>query len=119
MRFVALIKLFFKDKLVLVLSVFSLAFILATWWKVLSSQIEPDPITVLHYNIYAGFDMIGQWYWLYLIPAMVFIMSLINFLLAMLIWKRQTNWSYLLLTDDLLINAITFIFIFNILNYSF
>ncbi|RJQ34854.1 hypothetical protein C4566_01690 [Candidatus Parcubacteria bacterium] len=118
MRFLVRIKLFFKDKLVLALSIFSLGFILATWVQFLGNKVEHSPITVLHYNIYSGFDMVGEWRWLYLIPLIVLVASLINFLLASWLWQRQPIWSYLLLTDNLLINFASFIYILNILNYS-
>ncbi len=118
MRFFSRVKVFYKDKLILALSIFSLGFIVATWLQFLWNKVEPSPITVLHYNIYAGIDIIGQWYWLYLIPGIVAALSLINFLLAIWFWARQQVWSYLLLVTTLLINIMIFIFVFNILNYS-
>lgn len=118
MRFFSRVKVFYKDKIVLFLTVLTIGLLVATWLQFLWNEVEHSPITVLHYNIYAGIDIIGQWYWLYIIPGILLALSIVNFLLALWFWAKQQVWSYILLTSSLLINAMSFIYIYNILNYS-
>ncbi|PIR06435.1 MAG: hypothetical protein COV55_04075 [Candidatus Komeilibacteria bacterium CG11_big_fil_rev_8_21_14_0_20_36_20] len=112
------VKIFYKDRLAFWLVNFSVLFILATGSLFLFKKIIQSPLAVLHYNIYAGIDMIGQWQWLYLIPGIVLVVSILNFILATWLWTKQRIWSYFLLTTILLINLSIFIFLYNILDYN-
>lgn len=111
-------KVLYKDRLAFWLSNFSILAMIATWLVFLFKPIERDPLAVLHYNIYAGIDALGSWHWLYLIPLIVLFFSLLDFALAVLLWTRMRIMSYFLLVNILLINAFTFFYIYNILNYN-
>jgi len=111
-------RVLYKDKLAFWLSNFSFLFILATWVLFLVKRIKHDPLSVLHYNIYAGIDILGNWSWLYIMPALVLLVSVIDFLLAVLLWTKVRVMSYFLLATIMLINIFMFLFLYNILNYN-
>ena len=112
------IKVLYKDKLAAWLINISILAILATWILFLFKRIVQSPIAVLHFNIYSGIDVVGMWYWLFIIPGIVLVISFLDFLLAIFFWTKQRIWSYFLLTIILIANIITFLFLFNILNYN-
>ncbi|RJP61761.1 MAG: hypothetical protein C4543_02980 [Ignavibacteriales bacterium] len=111
-------KVLYKDKLAFWLTNFSVLVILATWIVFLFKRIKYDPLAVLHYNIYAGIDALGPWYWLFLIPGIALVVSLLDFFLAVMLWTKVRVMSYFLLTTILVINIFIFLFIYNILNYN-
>ena len=112
------VKVFYRDKLVLGLLVPAVLFLLATWALFLFKKFAQSPIAVLHFNIYAGIDILGNWYWLYIIPGLVLVISIIDIILASLLWTKQRAWSYLLLVAILIVNAMIFFYLYNILNYN-
>lgn len=118
MKLFRTIKVFYKDKLVFWLVNFSLLGIISTWSLFLFKRVLVSPLAVLHYNIYAGIDTLGNWYWLYILPGIILLISLLDFLLAVYFWTTQRVFSYFLLTIILLSNVIMFLFLFNILNYN-
>jgi hypothetical protein len=112
------LKLLYSDKLAAGLANLSILFIVATWVLFLFRRVKHSPLTTLHYNIYSGIDIIGSWQWLYFIPATVLLISLLDFVLAVLLWIRNRNLSYFLLATILLMNFIIFFYIYNIFNYN-
>ncbi|MBT4849493.1 hypothetical protein HON36_01435 [Candidatus Parcubacteria bacterium] len=111
-------KVFYRDKLVFWLLNFSILAILATWGLIGWKQINPDDLAVLHYNIYYGIDILGNSRWLYLIPLFVLILSILDFLAAIFLWTKNRLLSYFLLTTILVINIITLVYLYNIINYN-
>jgi len=118
MSIIRISKVLYKDKLAFWLINVSFLSILATWALFFDKRIKYDPLAVLHYNIYGGFDAVGSWHWLYIIPALVLGVSLIDFVLAILLWTKARVMSYFLLTTILVINVFVFLFLYNILNYN-
>lgn len=118
MEIVRKIKVFYKDKLASWLINFSALFFAATWTFLLFSKIKKDPLAVLHYNIYAGLDVLGDFKWLYFIPLIVLIISLLDILLASLIFSKNRLSSYFLLTAVLFINAVILFYINYILKLN-
>ncbi|MCD4760373.1 hypothetical protein K8R42_00560 [bacterium] len=112
------VKVLYKDKLAFWLLNLSVLAIIATWSLIIYQKIQPDPLAVLHYNIYSGIDVIGHSKWLYIIPAVFLGLSIINFFLAILIWTKQRIFSYFLLITILLSNIFIFLYLYNILNYN-
>ena len=112
------IKVLYKDKIAWWLINVSILSILATWSLFLFKKIVASPLAVLHYNIYAGIDVLGNWYWLYLLPALALLISILDCLLAITFWTRFRIMSYFLLTIVLLVNIFMFLFLNNILNYN-
>ena len=66
-------------------------------WIVLYIYIKPshDPI-YLHYNIYFGIDLIGEWYRIYLIPLTGLVIILVNYLAGVIMYSSKRVLSYLL-----------------------
>lgn len=44
---------------------------------------------VLHYNVYFGVDMIGDWWQVYLLPSMGLAMLLLNICLGLFFYRRK------------------------------
>lgn len=119
MKLLKTAKIFYKDRLAAILLNISILLILATWLLFIFYKTAPDPLTALHYNIYAGIDTLGSWRWLYIVPGIVLLISVIDVILAVLFWTKYRMWSYFLLTTILLINAGVFYYLYYILNYNF
>ena len=112
------IKVFYKDWLNFWLLNLTALVLVATWTLFLFKPLARSPLAVLHYNIYFGFDIVGHWSWLLIIPAIILALSIVNILLAMYLWTKEVIWSHFLLTITFLLNIMVFIFLFNILNYN-
>ena len=112
------IKVFYRDWLNFWLLNFTVLALVATWTLFLFKPFEKGALAVLHYNVYFGFDVVGNWRWLLIIPGIAFLLSIGNVSLAIYLWTKQTIWSHILLTVTFLLNIMIFIFIFNILNYN-
>lgn len=111
-------KVLYKDKLAFWLLNFGILFILSNWVLFLFKKIVPGPLAVLHVNIYSGIDIIGDSKWLFIIPAIFLLVSIIDVWLAIYLWTKNRLFSYLLLMVVLIINLILFLYLFNILDYN-
>jgi len=118
MQFLLTLKVLYKDRLAAWIINIAALFVLGTWIWLLSHAVERNSLTVLHYNIYSGIDVLGAWYWIYLLPGMVLALSILNYWLAMFFWKNFPTFSYFFLSTTLLINVLVFIYVFNILGYN-
>lgn len=112
------LKVLYRDRLAMWLINLSALFVIATWVLFLFRRVEHSPLTVLHYNIYSGIDVIAMWQWLYIIPGLILFISLVDFVLAILLWTKERSLSYFLLSIMLVANFITFLYIYNIFNYN-
>lgn len=74
-------------------------------WAALNIFIQPvDLPIILHYNVYFGVDMLGDWKNLFLLPAVGLILFFINFFLSLYFYRRKERIaSYLLLIATLMI----------------
>lgn len=73
------------DKTTLPLFVSSIIVFLAHL-AILVIRVKPTQLPVpLHYNIYFGIDLVGEWWFLYMLPAIGVILLLLNALIASLI----------------------------------
>jgi hypothetical protein len=111
-------KVFYKDRLNFWLLNLTALLLVASWVLFLFKPIVHSPLAILHYNVYFGFDVVGNWIWLILVPSIVLLASLINLLLAVCLWTKESVLSYFLLTLNFLLNFMVFIYLFNILNYN-
>jgi hypothetical protein len=82
-------------------------FINAADWAALAYFIRPvDFPIILHYNVYFGVDIIGDWWQAYFLPLIGVIMLVINTLLAYYFFKQKERIaSYLLLLTAIIIQA--------------
>lgn len=97
---------FLKNKIIFWLSIF--AFIVnAANWLVLMIFIQPvDLPLILHYNVYFGVDIMGNWREVFFSPAIGIVLFIINFLLAFYFYKsRERIISYLLMIGTLMIQC--------------
>ncbi len=76
------------------LTLFFCLLINGTGWGLVIWKIRPSDLPVyLHYNIYFGVDLIGNWYQLYLYPAGGLLVIVINYLLMFFLYRREYNKS--------------------------
>lgn len=112
------LKVLYKDKLAAWLINIAALFVLGTWIWLLSHGLDHQNLTVLHYNIYSGIDVLGEWYWIYILPGIVLLFSGLNIWLGLIFWKNFPVLSYFFLSTVLLVNIFLFIYVFNILGYN-
>lgn len=74
-------------------------------WVILYIFIKPshEPI-YLHYNIYFGIDLIGEWYKIYLIPLTGLIVILVNYLAGVIMYSSKRVLSYLVVIFAIPVN---------------
>ncbi len=61
-------------------------------WLFIYLKISPqDDLVFLHYNIYFGVDLIGDWYRMYLMPLLGVLIIFINIVLSVLLKKRDNS----------------------------
>jgi len=96
---------FFKNSIVRWLLTGTLLLNLANW-TLLAIFIHPvDFSIILHYNVYFGVDLIGDWRQTYLLPCMGLVFWAINLFLAYRFYNKQKERiaSYILLLASLMI----------------
>jgi hypothetical protein len=101
-----------RNKLVLVLNFVALFLNLALWVflffqlkKILASQPEVTAIP-LHYNVFLGIDLIGQWYHAFILPLIGLVVVIVNFILAFALYSKKILISYFLSFTSLLTQLI-------------
>lgn len=68
-------------------------------WIFLIYRIRPQEQPIfLHYNIYFGIDLIGEWYRIYLIPALGSVIIFINLLISSIIYNKERIIAFFLLS---------------------
>ena len=61
-------------------------------WLFIYMQLDPqDDLIFLHYNIYFGVDLIGEWYRLYFMPLLGIAILCVNIVLSIFIKKRDSS----------------------------
>lgn len=98
------LKLFFKNKIVSWMVALNLFFNIANW-VALWVFIKPvDSSIILHYNVYFGVDMTGNWKMAFVMPSIGLALFLINGLLAFYFYlKLERIASHILLMASLMI----------------
>jgi hypothetical protein len=112
------IKVLYKDRWSFWLTNVAILFTLATWVLFFMTRIVQSPIASLHYNIYSGIDLLGDWLWLVYLPLVMLILSVINFLIATVIFTKKPVFSHFILAYNLCSNAMFFTYFYYILNYN-
>ncbi|HEX7586107.1 MAG TPA: hypothetical protein VF390_00505 [Patescibacteria group bacterium] len=95
---------YFKRAIVIWLVILSLAINLSEW-IILKIFVQPvDFPIILHYNVYFGVDMVGNYKSVFLIPLIGLALFLVNFLLSLYFYRsKERIASYLLLMAALMI----------------
>lgn len=63
-------------------------------WRLFPIGLRERIAVPLHYNIYSGIDLFGPWWQIFLIPTIGLVILLLNSILAVVIWPRETVLSY-------------------------
>lgn len=95
---------FFKSHISVRLLVLNLLFNLIDW-SILFIYIKPvDFPIILHYNVYFGVDMLGEWQQVYLLPVIGLFLFIVNFSLSVYFYRgKERIASYLLLMAGMMI----------------
>jgi len=95
---------FFRNKIVIWLSVISLVVNLAEW-ILLWIYIKPvDFPIIIHYNVYRGVDLMDSWHQVFVLPLVGIILFVINLFLALYFYRaKERIASYLLLIAILML----------------
>lgn len=73
-------------------------------WVFVYLKVKPSSeMVALHYNIYSGIDLIGEWWKFYTIPAIGFFIFATNQLLAKYCSSREKILSYMLVAAHILV----------------
>ncbi len=97
---------FFRNSLVQWVLIGALFFDFVNW-GVLGFFIRPvDFPIILHYNVYFGVDLIGNWWQVFFLPAVGTIILTVNSLLAYFFYRQKERIaSYLLLLAAFIVQA--------------
>jgi len=108
-------KLFFKQEFFknrIVLWIISLNLVLNfSNWAILWWFVKPvDSLIILHYNVYFGVDMVGNWKSVFFLPGIGLLLFFINFFLAFYFFKKLERIAcHILLMASLMIQLSLFI----------
>lgn len=95
---------FFKSKVILWLIALSLAANIICWaglWVLIKPV---DGSIILHYNVYFGVDMMGNWGLVFIMPSVGLLLFFINFSLSLYFYRQKERIaSYILLLTSLMI----------------
>jgi len=89
---------YFQNQILVWLLILSLAGNLANWIILLIFIRPVDFPIILHYNVYFGVDSTGDWKQVYFLPAIGFLLLIINWIFAVYFYKsKERIASYILL----------------------
>jgi hypothetical protein len=95
---------FFKSQIVVWLLVVSLIANLVDWLSLVIFVKPVDFPIILHYNVYFGVDMLGDWRRVYLLPLLGLILFVINLFLSLYFYKQKERIaSHILLMATLML----------------
>ncbi len=100
---------YIKDKRIIFLFTGAVVLNFIVWFLLYRNITPQEGPIFLHYNIYFGVDLIGEWYRLYLLPGVGIIILLINVYLGYLCYKRHAILAVLVLSLTVFIQAILLI----------
>lgn len=112
------IKVVYKDRWSFWLTNFTIPFLILPLVLFFFREIVRSPIASLHYNIYSGIDLLGDWRWLIYLPVIVIFLSLVNFVIAVQVFTKKSVYSHFILIWTLAMNIMFVVYYFYILNYN-
>lgn len=96
---------FFTNRYLVSLTVFA-ALVNAAIWVLLRRTPEPqEELVPIHYNIYFGIDLVGEWKHLYALPVAGAVVWLCNTALAFLFMRKETVVAYFLVVSNLMLQG--------------
>jgi len=100
-----------KNKVILISTIIAIAINIAIWLLLILkfrpiALANPEKTTLpLHYNIYWGIDLFGQWYQSFLLPTLGLVIIIINFILAIYYYSKKILASYFFVIAAALVQA--------------
>ncbi len=95
---------FFRSRIAIWLLASSIFFNLADWLALYFFIQPADYPIILHYNVYFGVDVTGDWRRVYVMPAIGLFLFLVNFFLSIYFYRlKERIASYLLLMAALMV----------------
>jgi hypothetical protein len=82
-------KLFFRDKFISVPLGAAVVIQGILWWYTLANVHKTGERFFLHYNITFGPDLVGEWWQIFLFPALGLLVVLINFALSLFFYNKD------------------------------
>ncbi len=79
----------------------------AAVWLFLHARLVPQTEAMpIHYTIYFGIDLLGPWWYVYILPAAGLLVVLVNAVLAVVLYKQERPVSFFLAVSGLLVQVI-------------
>ena len=98
-----------NDRTSQVLLVIGILLNIASWIYIfINIKPQTDPI-FLHYNIYFGVDLIGDWYRIYRIPLVGVAVYFINLYFSSILYRRERTISYFVIGITIFLQAIVLV----------
>ncbi len=79
---------------------------LSMWAYLYANRIESDYPIILHYNLFLGVDLLGDYDMIYMLPAIGSILFVMNAMLGQFFYKIERLASYMLTFNILAIQSI-------------
>ena len=89
-----LINLYFKDRFIRLNTIFSISANIGLWLLLFWQVRNFSDLIFLHYNIYFGIDLIGDWRQIFLRPVLAAIFLTINLGVGLLVYDKEKILSY-------------------------
>ena len=77
-------------------------------WKIMP-YLGEESFIPLHYNIYFGIDRFGPWYYIFILPALGFLMLLLNVIFEAVFVKREHILSIFFAVTTIAVELILFV----------
>lgn len=79
-------------------------------WIILYIKLKPSDYPIpLHFNVYFGIDVIDKWSYAFVIPGLGLFLSLLNFFISYLVFKRAKFLSYFLNINSNFVQILLFL----------
>ncbi|OGY43414.1 MAG: hypothetical protein A2729_04555 [Candidatus Buchananbacteria bacterium RIFCSPHIGHO2_01_FULL_39_14] len=105
----SLTKTYWRDRFILINLAISLILNASLWFFLFQQAINLFELKPLHYNIYFGIDLFGQWYRIFLLPLIGLIFYLINSAIGLVIFQKEKIFSYFLIGTSSFVQLILII----------
>lgn len=100
------LRTFLGDRAVRILAVSIVGVSLLQWLAVIFFIQPQEQLLLLHYSVDFGVDFAGPWHFVYRLPLLALLISVLNGFLAYLLFYIVRVYSYLLMSVGLAVQAI-------------
>lgn len=108
---------FISNPVLMSMLAFALVSNAALWWFVALRNVPAAETIPLHYNIYFGIDLLGPWWYFFILPSAGFVTLVLNCVLAMFLYTRERVASYVLSLTSCAVQIALFFTAFIALTY--